>query len=304
MDQKLLQSPEPLRETHFVSSGIRLCCAESRLVSFAAPSHRPRPLSARPALSFRVVPSWDSRRGRGKMAQSAQRFAPALEGVAVKKHCIAIALAGVVVLFAALPVAAQDPKGNTQPADSQHTHWYSPSRYNPAKLFHRGSKTESDQPAAPASRQSAPAETDSSSTHWYSPSKYNPAKLFRRDSKTATDELAANSDEAKRLTFQLQAHRFLPPHTDIHDACSSFNSVEDCVAAIHAAHDAGIQFDCLKWAMTAVPPDATSSCSPPPNDKPLSLVRAIRFLKPDADADSEAKTALRQARDDISDATS
>ena len=222
----------------------------------------------------------------------------------MKKHCIEIALAGVLVLPAALPVAAQDPKGNTQPSDSQPTHWYSPSRYNPAKLFHRNSKTESDQSAAPAPKTSAPAAADSSSTHWYSPSKYNPARLFRKDSKTATDELAANSDEARRLTFQLQAHNFLPAHADIHSACSSFSSVEDCVAAIHAAHTTRIKFDCLKWAMTAVPPDVSTSCGPPPNDKPLDLAKAIHFLKPDADADSEAKTAQRQARDDIADATS
>ena len=208
------------------------------------------------------------------------------------------------VLLAALPVAAQDPKGNTQPSDSQPAHWYSPSRYNPAKLFHRGSKTKSEELPAPASKTSTPAATDSASTHWYSPSKYNPAKLFRKVSKTATDELAANGDEAKRLTFQLQAHRFLPPHTDIHEACSSFDSVEDCVSAIHAAHNSRIKFDCLKWAMTAVPPDVSTSCGPPPNDKPLSLVKAIGFLKPDADASAEAKTAERQARDDIADATS
>lgn len=220
----------------------------------------------------------------------------------MKKHCIAIALAGAFVLFAVVPVAAQDTKGNTQQGDSPSAHWYSPSRYNPAKLFHRGSKTETSQPAAPASQASAPPAD--SSTHWYTPSKYNPAKLFRKDSKTAAEELDANTDEAKRLTFQLQAHRFLPPHTDVKVACSSFQSVEDCVAAIHAGRNAGIQFDCLKWAMTAVPPDATSPCGPPPNDKPLSLVKAIRFLKPGADADSEAKTALREARDDISDATS
>lgn len=222
----------------------------------------------------------------------------------MKNRRIEIALAGVLALSAALPSAAQDPKGNTQPSDSQPTHWYSPSKYNPAKLFHRGSKTESDEPAAPASKTSTPAATDSSSTHWYSPSKYNPAKLFRKDSKTATDELASNSDEAKRLTFQLQAHRFLPPHTDIHEACSSFSSVEDCVSAIHAAHNSRIKFDCLKWAMTDVPPDAPSSCGPPPGDKALSLAKAIRFLKPDADASAEAKTAERQARDDIADATS
>lgn len=221
----------------------------------------------------------------------------------MKKHCFAIALAGVLVLSAALPAAAQDPKGNTQPSDSQPTHWYSPSRYNPAKLFHRGSKSENDQSPAPAPKPSTPAATDSS-THWYSPSKYNPAKLFRKDSKTATDELAANPDEAKHLTFQLQAHRFLPARTDIQNACSSFSALEDCVAAIHAAHTTRINFDCLKWAMTNVPPETSSSCGPPPNDKPLDLAKAIHFLKPDADADSEAKTAQRQARDDIADATS
>ena len=150
-------------------------------------------------------------------------------------------------------------------------------------------------------------ETGSSQpTHWYSPArykKYNPVSRLRKDSRTASEELAANRDEDKKLTEELQS--LLPPKTDVKDACSAFKGVEDCVATIHASHNVGVKFECLKWNVTAVkPPAGTKSCTEPDHARPISLERAIRALKPGADAKYEAKNALRKARENIADARS
>jgi hypothetical protein len=143
-------------------------------------------------------------------------------------------------------------------------------------------------------------------THWYSPArykKYNPVNLFHRDSRSATEELAENTDENKKLSSELQS--LLPPRKDVKDVCTVFKSVEDCVAAIHASHNVGIKFECLKWNVTAVKPNAgAKSCSDPETDRPMTLERAIRELKPDADAKYEAKNAVRKARENIADARS
>lgn len=144
--------------------------------------------------------------------------------------------------------------------------------------------------------------------HWYSPANYkklNPVNLFHKDkdSRTASEELAANKDEDRKLTELL--HSYLPPKTDVKDACTAFKGVEDCVATIHASHNVGVKFECLKWNVTAVKPAAgTKSCVEPDNDRPTTLERAIRALKPDKDAKYEAKNALRKARENITDARS
>lgn len=175
--------------------------------------------------------------------------------------------------------------------------------------------------AAPAQAQNSAGsgqgtDTSSDPAHWYSPSRLKvlnpvpyvkkPINHFRKDSsRSASEELAANADEDKRLTTELQYHGLLPAKTDARDACSAFKGVDDCIAAIHASHNVGVKFECLKWNVTAVKPGGvTKGCSVPDGDKPMTLERAIRTLKPDADAREEAKNALRQARENITDARS
>lgn len=153
---------------------------------------------------------------------------------------------------------------------------------------------------------SGPDAATAQQTHWYSPArykKYNPINLLRKDSRTASEQLAANPDEDEKLTAELQS--LLPPRADVRDMCSEFKTVEDCVAAIHASYRVGVRFECLKWNMTAVKPSSgAKSCAVPEMDGPLTLERAIRELKPGADAKYEAKNALRKARENISDARS
>jgi hypothetical protein len=133
---------------------------------------------------------------------------------------------------------------------------------------------------------------------------YNPLKLIKRNpGPTASEELAANSKEADKLATQLQA--LLPPRTKLKDACSGFKSLGECVAALYASHNLKIKFNCLKWDLTNVQPSGdVKSCSAPDSGKAMSLSKAIRAMKPDADAKPEAKSAEKRAREDIKDASS
>jgi hypothetical protein len=64
-----------------------------------------------------------------------------------------------------------------------------------------------------------------------------------------------------------------------------------------------IKFNCLKWERTAVHPSGdVKSCEAPP--KAYTLSKTMRVLKPNADANAEAKSAERRAREDIKDACS
>ena len=133
---------------------------------------------------------------------------------------------------------------------------------------------------------------------------YNPIKWIKKGpGPTASEKLAANKEEEKKLALQLQA--LLPPRTTLKDACTVFKSLEDCVASLHVSHNLKIKFNCLKWDVTAAKPSGdVKSCEAPPRDKALTLAKAIRVLKPDADAKSEAKSAEKRAREDIKDASS
>ncbi len=131
---------------------------------------------------------------------------------------------------------------------------------------------------------------------------YNPIHWIKKGP-TASEQLAANKDQSKKLASELQA--ILPPRTKLEDACTSFKELGDCVAALHVSHNLKVKFNCLKWDLTAVQPaTGYASCTAPENGKALSLSKAIRTLKPDADAKAEAKTADKRAREDIKDATS
>ncbi len=102
--------------------------------------------------------------------------------------------------------------------------------------------------------------------------------------KTADEQLARNS----KLSSKLQA--MLPPNTNVQDAAKGFKNLGQFVAAVHVSHNLGISFDQLKSMMTGSHHD--------------SLGAAIRALKPDADAKSEAKRAKQEADDDIKESSS
>lgn len=139
---------------------------------------------------------------------------------------------------------------------------------------------------------------------WYNPKKYNPAKLFKRDTKSANDQLASNGDLEAKLTHQLQVQEILPQDRNLQDACSNFRYLDDCVASLRVSHTLKIDFSCLKWDVTGVKPKPVSdSCAGPVGGKAMSLERSVDLLKPDSNARSEAKEALRRGRQDIKDAS-
>jgi len=139
---------------------------------------------------------------------------------------------------------------------------------------------------------------------WYNPKKYSPAKLFKRDPKSANDQLASNGDLEAKLTHQLQVQEILPKDKSLQDSCSAFRYLDDCVASLRVSHSLQIDFSCLKWDVTGVKPKPVSdSCAGPSDGKAMGLARSIDLLKPDSNARSEAKKALRRARQDIKDAS-
>jgi len=133
---------------------------------------------------------------------------------------------------------------------------------------------------------------------------YNPIKWFKKKpAPTASQQLAGNSEMEKKLTTQLQAE--LPSRTRLRDACAQFKDLDECVAGLHVSRNLGIKFNCLKWDLTGMKPAGDiKSCEAPSREKGMSLSRAIRELKPDADARTETKNAERRAREDIKDASS
>lgn len=89
-------------------------------------------------------------------------------------------------------------------------------------------------------------------------------------------------DGNPKLSSKLQS--LLPAGTDLKTAAAGFKNFGQFVAAVHVSHNLGIPFDQLKAKLTG--------------DNAESLGKAIKELKPDADAKTEAKKAQQQAKDD------
>ncbi|SRR5258708_7220322 len=155
----------------------------------------------------------------------------------------------------------------------------------------------------PGQAQDTKDNSSQESPPWYNPKKYNPSKLFKRDPKSAGDQLAANGDLEAKLTHQLQVQEILPQDKNLQDACSAFKYLDDCVASLRVSRSLKVDFSCLKWDVTGVKPKPVAdSCAGPAGGKAMGLYRAIDLLKPESNARTEAKEALRKARDDIKDA--
>ena len=128
----------------------------------------------------------------------------------------------------------------------------------------------------------------------------NPIKWVKKDPKSASDQLDAKDEQDKKLTANLQAQGVLAANTDAKSACEDFKALDECVAALHASKNEGVDFKCLKSNLTGVQTSADmSACKGSAGDKAMSLSKAIHALKPDADAKGAAKTAEKQAKDDL-----
>lgn len=121
--------------------------------------------------------------------------------------------------------------------------------------------------------------------------------------KVVSDHRAASDGPLSKLTVPLQERGLLPADISLKDACTHFKTLNDCVAALHASQNLGLNFNCMKWDLTGVPLTADpSSCAIPGSRNIMSLSKAIQALKPDAFGKEEAITAEKQALNDLKDA--
>ncbi|HYL82892.1 MAG TPA: hypothetical protein VE263_01555 [Candidatus Angelobacter sp.] len=141
----------------------------------------------------------------------------------------------------------------------------------------------------------AAAQESSHSSH-----SLNPIKWVKKDKNTVDSNNRA--DIEKKLTPKLQAAGVLPAAANATDACSAFTALNECLAALHASHNLGIDFVCLRASVTGVHSNADiSGCKVADGEKALSLNKAIRALNPSADAKGATKNAEQQAKDDLKD---
>jgi hypothetical protein len=142
---------------------------------------------------------------------------------------------------------------------------------------------------------SAAAQDSSPSLH-----SLNPIKWVKKDSRNSTDALGSRSEVEKKLTPSLQAHGILAADATATDACASFTALNECLAALHASHNVGIDFNCLRADVTGVHSGTdVSGCKVADGEKAQGLNKAIHQLKPDVNAKRTVKDAEQQAKDDL-----
>jgi hypothetical protein len=91
----------------------------------------------------------------------------------------------------------------------------------------------------------------------------------------------------------------LPANMTLNRASSGFRNQGQFIAAVHVSQNLGIPFADLRAAILGLPRPGTT---PTPNTTltPLSLGQAIKQLRPQANAPTEASHAETQARADLS----
>ena len=151
---------------------------------------------------------------------------------------------------------------------------------------------------ASTAAQGSSKSSDSKSGH-----SLNPIKWVKKDkgSKNSADSNGSRSDVEKKLTPKLQAQGVLPANANATDACAPFVALNECLAALHASHNLGLDFNCLRSSVTGVLTSADVSGCKSAGDKAQSLHKAIHLLNPDADAKGATKNAEQQAKDDLKD---
>jgi hypothetical protein len=134
----------------------------------------------------------------------------------------------------------------------------------------------------------------------HTPHSLNPIKWVKKDKK-AEDSTGSRGDVETKLTPKLQAEGLLPAGSNLTGTCSAFTAVNECLAALHASHNLGLNFTCMSAVMTGVHSNAdVSGCKVADGEKALPLTKAIHALNPEADAKGATKNAEQQAKDDLS----
>jgi hypothetical protein len=153
----------------------------------------------------------------------------------------------------------------------------------------------------PAGAGASTATTQSSNSS-HSSHSLNPIKWVKKDkdSKNSPDSNGTRGDVEKKLTPKLQAQGLLPAGITATDACTPFTALNECLAALHASRNLGVDFNCLRAGVTGVHTSADlSGCKVADGEKALGLHKAIHQLKPDANAKQATKDAEQQAKDDL-----
>ena len=128
----------------------------------------------------------------------------------------------------------------------------------------------------------------------------NPMTWVKKDSTSSSDAPRSRSDAEQKLTLALQVEGVLAAHTTLTDACDPFTALEGCLSALHASHNLGLDFNCLRANSTGVHTSAdVSGCKVADGEKAQGLNKAIHQLKPDAGAKQATKEAEQQAKVDL-----
>jgi hypothetical protein len=128
----------------------------------------------------------------------------------------------------------------------------------------------------------------------------NPIKWVKKDSKNSVDASGIRSDAEKKLTPSLRAQGLLAANATATDACEPFLELVECLAVMHASHNLGVDFNCLRADATGVHTSVDiSGCKVADGEKAQGLNKAIHQLKPDANAKQATKDAEQQAKDDL-----
>jgi hypothetical protein len=150
----------------------------------------------------------------------------------------------------------------------------------------------------PRAAAQGPAGAGSAAVAQESSHSMNPMKWIKKDS--TTPDVANRTDLESKLTPSLRAAGVLPSGVTVTSACSSFTTLDECLAVLHASHNLNLDFYCLRADATGVHTNVDlSACKAADGDKPQGFVKAIHQLKPDANAKRAAKDAEDQARDDL-----
>ena len=156
--------------------------------------------------------------------------------------------------------------------------------------------------AAPPQRVVAqgPAGAGASAVAQDSSHSLNPINWVKKDSRNSTDGPELRSSAEKKLNPSYHAQGMLAADISLTDACAPFAALDGCLAALHASHNLGLDFNCLRADVTGVLTSAdTTGCKAANAEKAQGLDRAIHQLKPDADAKQATRVAEHQARDDL-----
>jgi hypothetical protein len=134
---------------------------------------------------------------------------------------------------------------------------------------------------------------------------HNPIDWLKKKPLTPTETLDANSNQSVKLTAKLQTEGLLAANADLKGTCETFGDLGECIATLHAAHNLGMNFNCLKSKVTGVQvTEDMASCTSTTDGKPVSLSKAIHALQPGADAKADANQAEKQSRDDLAEGVS